>query len=193
MKATRMRRASALASLASVVFLFATIALPYVKLPESAEQTVAQVTVDPPAYQVFGYGIPPVSAGSHVTVTLTGYTPFKVQYSLSPTAGNILLPALASGRAGNGSAVTFIVSAANDYALELTLIAYNGSGFTVRYSGVWSPFNDFNVYTAPAFFLLTASLAATYYFGTRIGKQLNEEQVERELRESASGRSQNDN
>jgi hypothetical protein len=130
---------------------------------------------------LFGYGVPSVPQGSEFNVSLSGYYPRSLVYTLSPTVGNQVLTALALGRVGNQSSYSFGAAAQGTYSLELLIIAYNGTGFTISYSGVWSPFDPLKVYTAPSIFLIMAGLAATYYFGTRIPRQLREEEVEREL------------
>ena len=184
MKATRWRRVSAFALLLSVAFLVATLLLPLLRLPETVQTVEPSSSNSSQSYQVYGYGIPPVNQGTIINVTLSAYKPYTLEYSLSPTIGNKVLAAISLGKVGSSPATSFAATAAGTYSLELTVIAYNGSGFHILYTGVWSPFNDLGVYIAPAVFLVAASLAAFYYFGTRIGRQLNEEQVERELEEA---------
>ncbi len=195
MKATRWRRISRIAAVVSVLFLASTLLLPYVKVPETVQRSVPGFT-PPTGYQVYGFGIPPVAGGTEVDVTISGYKAFDLQYTLSPVEGNIMLPSLAFGRVGNGSDYSFSATAADSYELELTIIAYNGSGFSVHYSGTWSPFDEFKFYVAPAVFLAAASLVAFYYFGTRVGAQLSEEKVERELEQArqkgSTGKSRTD-
>ncbi len=191
MKATRWRRISSIAVVVSVAFLASTLLLPYAKVPEMVQQSVPAFS-PPTGYQVYGFGIPPVAGGTKVDVTISGYQPYDLQYTLSPTEGNKVLPPLAFGRAGNGSDFSFSVTAADSYELELMIIAYNGTGFAVQYGGTWSPFDEFKFYVAPAVFLTAASLAAFYYFGTRISAQLSEEKVERELEQAGSEKSRRD-
>lgn len=182
MRASTMRKLSAVFSVCTAILLVGTLVLPYVKSPQTVEHSASPWTGPPGSYQLYGYGIPPVDKGSSISVVISGYTPEELEYSLTPTMGNLLLPALASGGAGNGSTLSLTVKAQDAYSLELMIIAYNGSGFRVSYSGVWSPFNDLPVYTSPAVFLLAASLVGVYYFGTLIPRQLAEEKVEEELK-----------
>ncbi len=183
MKATTWRGISRVALILSAALLVSTLLLPYVKLPETVQSTVPPFS-PPTGYQVSGFGIPPVVAGTQISVTISGYQARELQYTLSPVEGNRVLPPLAFGQVGNGSDYSFSGTAADSYGLELTIIAYNGSGFTIRYSGTWSPFDPLGVYIAPAVFATAGSLAAFYYFGTRIGRQLAEEKVEEELERS---------
>ncbi len=183
MKATTWRKISRLALILSAALLISTLLLPYIKLPETLQRTVPPFT-PPTGYQVTGFGIPPVVAGTQVSVTISGYQAHDLQYTLSPVEGNRVLPPLAFGEVGNGSDYTFSGTAADSYGLELMIIAYNGSGFSVRYSGTWSPFDPLTVYIAPAVFATAGSAVAFYYFGTRIGRQLAEEKVEEELERS---------
>lgn len=173
----------------SVVVLGATLVLPEVKSPQTVHGTVPTWAATPQqSDQNHGYGIPPVVPGSSVNVTLSGFEPRQLEYSLSPTIGNTVLPAIALGKVGDGPTFSFEETVSQGYSLELTIISYNGSGFTISLSGVWSPYDLLRVYTAPAIFLLTASLLATYYFGTRIPRQLAEEKVEAELEAQGKGR-----
>jgi len=184
LKATQGRWISLLVAVVAAALLVATFTLPGVRLLESAGQTVPYAQGPVPSYQIYGYGIPTVSNGSLVNVTLTGFRPYSLQYTLSPTRGNLMLNAIAGpGSVGNSTTYSFAATAHGTYPLELYIVAYNGSGFTIRYSGTWSPFDFLPVYTSPAVFLIFASLAGVYYFGTRIPRQRNEEKVEAELEE----------
>lgn len=179
MKPTQARKASLVILVASVALLVATLTLPQIKTPQSSESVVPPIP-GYTGYQIYGYGIPPVSEGSQVTVRLSGYTPGDVYLSLSPTEGNSVLPALPCGRPVTADySCSVVVGGA--YSLELSIIAYNGTGYTVTYSGTWALFDFLGVYFAPAVFLIIASLISAYYFGTRIPRQLNEESVEAEL------------
>ena len=169
----------------AALFVASTLILPQVKLPQTAEDSVAPVP-GATGYQIHGYGIPPVQAGTGVTVGFSGYAPGGVVYSLTPTLGSRSITPLAFGRL-LVSNYSFTVTAQDSYPLELAITAYNGSGYTVRYSGVWSPFDFVSVYFIPALFLFVASVAWAYYSGTRIARQLNEEAVERELGETSNG------
>ena len=183
MRATTARKVSAVVAVLSVVLLGATLLLPGVKLPETERQIVPSWVVTPQQnYQIFGYGIPPVATGTSINVTFHGFQPAQLEYSLSPTNGNEVLTPLAFGEVGGGPEYSFAVTAAQSYSLELTIIAHNGTGYSITIAGVWSPFDWLPVYLSPAVFLLAASLTATYYFGTRIPKQLAEEKVEAELK-----------
>lgn len=142
------------------------------------------------SYLIYGYRVPPVSSGSTFQMTITGYKPlnqsleYGLQFSLTPVIGEKTLPAiLGPVSINNESAHSYTAEAQESYSLELEVIAYNGTGFTIAYNGTWSPFDFLPVYTAPAVFLILASLAAAYYFRTQIPKQRNEEEVEAELRE----------
>ena len=184
MKATQGRWISIAVAVMSTVLLVATFILPGIRLPEVAGQTVPYTSGPVPSYQIYGYGIPTVSSGSSVNVTLSGFRPYSLEYTLSPTKGVLLLNAIAGpATVGNASTYSFTATAQATYPLELQIIAYNGSGFTITYGGTWSPFDFLPVYTSPAVFVIFASLAATYYFGTRIPRQRNEEKVEAELEE----------
>ncbi len=188
MKPTSARKASLILLAFGVVLLAATLTLPNFRFPQSAEQVVS-ASPGASGYQIHGFGIPTVTPGTQFTVALSGFESGRLQYSLSPTVGNRVLPALSYGRPTTSN-YTFTVIAADAYSLELSIITYNGTGFTVRYSGVWSPFDFLAVYLAPAVFLIAASLVSFYYFGTRIPRQLNEEAVARELEESRRSTSQ---
>ncbi len=161
--------------------MVATITLPQIRLPQS-ELHVVPAAPSASGYQIYGYGVPTVSDGSLFSVKLSGYTPGLLQYSLTSVAGNSVVAVLSSGRPSTSNS-SFTVVARGGYSLEFSVIAYNGTGYTLEYSGVWSPFDFLAVYFAPAVFLIIASLAAAYYFGTRIPRQLNEEAVEKELEE----------
>ena len=167
----------------STILLVATLALPGVRTPQTAGQTIPASPGSVPNPQIYGYGIPTVSSGSVVIVTLSGFVPYSLQYTLSPTKGDLLETAIAAGGVGNSSVYSFTATARGTSPLELFILDYNGSGFKISYSGTWSPFDFLPVYTSPAIFLILASLAATYYFGTRIPRQRNEEKVEAELEE----------
>jgi hypothetical protein len=181
LKATLARKVSAMILVISVVLLVSTLALPDVKEPEAAQATVPPTPNPPGGYEIYGYGIPPVENGTVISVSLSGFVPGMLQYTLSPTVGNLVLTAIAYGQVGDGPTYNFSATAEGAYSLELMVVAYNGSGFSIRYMGVWSPFDFLLVYTSPAVFILLAGLAGTYYFGTRIPKQLAEEKVQREL------------
>ena len=181
MKATQSRSVSAAVVVLSALLLAATLVLPNVRVPQTVQQSVPPWSTSQQDYQIYGYGIPSVTSGTYISVTLTGFKPYSLQYVLAPTIGNRILQPLAFGEVGSGPNFTFSGTAEGTYSLELTINAYSGSGFGIRYSGVWSPFDFLRVYFAPAVFLLAASLVATYYFGTRIPMQLAEEKVEREL------------
>jgi hypothetical protein len=185
LKATRWRRISASAAVISAVLLVATLTLPGVRTPQSAGETVPYTPgAVSRSYLIYGFGIPTVTNGSQVNVTLSGFRPYSLEYTLSPTNGILLLRAIAGpGIVGNSSVYSFTATAQGTYPLELQIIAYNGSGFTISYSGTWSPFDFLPVYASPAVFLIFASLAGTYYFGTRIPRQRNEEKVDAELEE----------
>lgn len=166
-----------------MVLLAATIVLPNVREPQTVRQTVPPWSNTGQGYEIYGYGIPSVTPGTDIRVNLTGFEPYALEYVLAPTVGTEILQPIAFGKVGGGPNYTFSGTAEGTYPLEMTINAYNGSGFTISYGGVWSPFDLLRVYFSPAVFLLTASLAATYYFGTRIPRQLAEEKVERELAE----------
>ncbi|MDE1858792.1 MAG: hypothetical protein KGI26_06985 [Thaumarchaeota archaeon] len=188
MKATQARKASITLLVASALLLLLTLTLPQYKVPETATQVVPPTANPPGGYMIYGYGIPPVVEGSTISVALSGFGPRLLEYSLAPTQGNLILNPIAFGRVGDGPAENFSAIAGGNYALELSIIAYNGTGFTIAYHGIWSPYDFLVVYISPAVFLVAASLAGTYYFGTRIPRQRNEERVEAELREAkASG------
>ncbi|MDE1853716.1 MAG: hypothetical protein KGI38_08220 [Thaumarchaeota archaeon] len=182
MKPSDWRKVSAASLALSVVFLAATIVLPGVKLPQTVQRTVPAIPTPAPQYQIYGYGIPPVLLGSTINVTLSGFAPKGLEYSLAPTLGSGSTTPLAIGKVGSGQVYSFASIAEESYSLELQIIAYNGSGFSIRYSGVWSPYDVLQVYFIPAIFLVTASAAATYYFNTRVPQQLRDEKVEAELR-----------
>ena len=181
MKPTQSRMVFAAIAVISSVLLASTLVLPNVREPEAAQQTVPPWAIAGQNYDIFGYGIPTVSNGTFISVSLSGFEPQELEYVLSPTAGINVLQPLAIGKVGDGPTLNFTAIAQGDYPLELTIIAYNGSGFKISYSGVWSPFDFLRVYSAPAVFLLLAGIAGTYYFGTRIPRQIAEEKVEREL------------
>jgi hypothetical protein len=183
LKATQGRWISISVAVISTILLVATLTLPGVRTPQTAGQTIPSLPGAVPNPQIYGYGIPTVTSGSLVNVTLTGFVPYSLEYTLSPTKGDLLETAIAVGSVGNSSTYSFTATAQGTYPLELFILDYNGSGFTISYSGTWSPFDFLPVYTSPAIFLIFASLAATYYFGTRIPRQRNEEKVEAELRE----------
>jgi len=183
LKATRGRLVSEVILVASVVLLVATLLLPTMKEPQMVRVEVPPST-DLQGSRVFGYGIPTVDNGSVINATLSGYKPEDVEYYLSPTVGNTVLTALVIGKVGSGPTSSFFVNAHGTYSLELTIIAYNGSGFALSYSATWSPYSTLNVYVTPGVFLVAASLASTYYYGTRIERQHNEERVQKELEES---------
>lgn len=169
--------------MASVVFLVATLLLPTIKEPQTVQAEVAPSS-SVQGSRVFGYGIPTVENGSAINVTLSDFEPQDVEYYLTPTVGNNVLSALALGKVGDTPTSSFVVNAQGTYSLELTIIAYNGSGFALTYSASWSPYSILGVYITPGVFLVAASLASTYYYGTRIERQHNEEKVEKELEES---------
>jgi hypothetical protein len=168
---------------ASALLLAATLVLPGVGEPQVVRQQIPPWQVTEVTYQIHGYGIPTVTPGTVISVTLSGFQPGELEYVLSPVVGNNVLQPLAFGKVGDGPDYNFTGTAQAAYSLEMTIIAYNGSGFNITFSGVWSPFDFLRVYTAPSVFLLTAGLAMTYYFGTRIPRQLAEEKVEAELEE----------
>jgi hypothetical protein len=183
LKPTQSRIVFAAVAVISSFLLASTLVLPNVREPEAAEQTVPPWSIAGQNYDIFGYGIPTVSNGTFISVSLSGFEPEELEYVLSPTAGINVLQPLAIGKVGDGPTFNFTATAQGVYPLELTIIAYNGSGFKISYSGVWSPFDFLRVYSAPAVFLLLAGAAGTYYFGTRIPRQLAEEKVEKELQE----------
>jgi hypothetical protein len=181
MRPSDWRRVSAASLVLSVVFLAATLGLPGVKLPQTVQQTVPATPPPAPEYQIYGYGIPPVLLGSTINVTLSGFNPHGLEYSLAPTLGSVSITPLAIGKVGSGPVYSFASTAEESYSLELQIIAFNGSGFSIRYGGVWSPYDVLQGYITPAIFLVIASAAATYYFNTRIPRQLIDEKVEAEL------------
>ena len=166
---------------ASAALLVLTLTLPTVKEPQLVSRQVPPTVNPPGGYEIHGYGIPPVATASTINVTLSGFEPGHLQYSMAPTEGNLILTPIAFGEAGDAPVFSFSAIAGGNYPLELTIIAYNGSGYSITYSGVWSPFDFLLVYTSPAVFLVASGLAATYYFGTRVPRQLNEEEVQAEL------------
>ena len=180
MKPTGERKVSMAVSVMAVALIVSTVFLPDLKVPQTVDRTIA-VAPGGSGSEIYGFGVPPVSPGTVFNVTLTGFAPASVEYSLSPLQGNRVLPPLAFGKVGNQARDSFQVVVNGSDPLELYLIAYNGTGFEVRYNGVWSPFDFVAVYFAPAVFLLMVGVAAAYYFGTRIPKQRSEEAVEREL------------
>ena len=167
----------------SAVLLASTLVLPDVKGPQTVQQTVPPWDSSSLNNQIFGYGIPPVVQGSVINVTLSGFEPRQINYALFPTVGDVYLQPLAADRVGGGPSYSFAAIAQESYSLELMITAYNGSGYTIRYSGVWASFDFLLVYTTPAVFLFIASIAATYYFGTKIPRQLAEDRVHAELEE----------
>ena len=186
MKPTRARKVSVTILALSLVLLAVTLVFPHIKTPQSFSQTVPQ-SQGFIGYQLHGYGVPAVSAGSTFTVALTGFVPGHLEYSLSPTAGNTVLAALSYGKPYTSN-YSFEAVVPGGNSLELSIIAYNGTGYALTYSGVWSPFDFLATYTFPAVFLVMASFVAAYYFGTRIPRQLNEEAVVRELEETVGPR-----
>jgi hypothetical protein len=183
MKPTGQRKVSVALTVIAVGLIVATIFLPDVKVPQEVDRAVAAAP-GASGSEIYGFGVPAVKGGTVFNVTLSGFAPRSLEYSLSQIQGDRVLPPLAFGKVGNGPSYSFQTLVNGSDTLELYLIAYNGTAFEVKYNGVWSPFDFLLVYFAPAVFLLMVGLAGVYYFGTRIPKQRNEEAVERELEEA---------
>lgn len=188
MRARNARKVSGAIFGVAVALLFATLVLPTLKYPETASGSLPAVPGKTPSYQLVWYNIPPVQPGTLVNVTLSGFNPGSLEVSLSPLVGDSILPALYYVTVGNQSTYSFSTLVTHSYSLQIIVVSYNGTGYTVRYSGVWSPFSDLGVYTAPAVFVIIASGLAAYYYGTRIKREEAEEAVNRELRDEARQR-----
>ncbi|MDV3276943.1 MAG: hypothetical protein LYZ69_00575 [Nitrososphaerales archaeon] len=191
MRATRGREITDVILVASLVFLALTLVLPTVKLPESENHLVTGSHVNGTSYQIEFYDVPPVDAGTQVNIAFTGFAAHGVQFALSPLQGDTLLKALAYGTVGAGENYSFSVVPNMTADLRLLVVSFNGTGYTVQISSIWSPFYDLRVYTAPAVFLILASGVAAYYFRQLVPQQRDEEKVREELhaeaRKSASG------
>jgi hypothetical protein len=185
LRATRGRELSDVIFVASLVFLALTLVLPTVKLPESENYLVSGSHVNGTTYQIEFYDVPPVDAGTQVNVAFSGFAPQSVQFALSPLQGDTLLRALAYGTVGAGENYSFSVVPNITASLRLLAVSFNGTGYNVQISSIWSPFYDLRVYTAPAVFLILASGLAAYYFRQRVPRQKEEERVMAELQAGA--------
>jgi hypothetical protein len=182
MKATRWGLVSKLLLAAGCVFLFLTLVLPLVKLPE------VQTYSHPPNTKsngpdIEGVGIPTVNGGTKVTVSVSGFKPGSLEIDLIPVVGSQFLAALFAGNAGSGPVFGFTVTANGTYSLELLVIAFNGTGYTMQYGATWSPFDPLRVYTAPVVLLIAFSAAGVYYFRIAAKREFEEDRVMREVRD----------
>jgi hypothetical protein len=182
MKATGWGLVSKVLLAASVVFLILAFVLPAVKLPE-VQTYVHQPNPQSTGSDIEGVGIPTVNSGTKVTVSFTGFKPGSLEVDLLPVVGNQFLAALFAGRAGNGSVYGFTVTANGTYSLELLVIAFNGTGYSMQYGATWSPFDPMRVYIAPTVFVIAMSAAGVYYFRIAAQRQSEEERVVKEVEE----------
>jgi hypothetical protein len=187
MKATQWREIFDIVLVASLVLLALTLVLPSVKFPESENYVIPGLQVPSRSSQVEFYDIPPVDAGAEVNVVFTGFQPACVQFALSPVVGDQELKALAYGTVGSGKSYSFSVVTNMTSELRLLALSFNGSGYTLQISSVWSPFYPIRVYTAPAVFLIIASGLGAYYYRQQVPRQRAEEKVEAELRAESEG------
>lgn len=148
----------------SILFLILTLVLPNVKLPQVEEQVVLGTVNANGTYALRWFDIPPVDAGTKVSVQFAGYRPNSIQFALFPLQGDRTLPPLYYGTVESTSSFSFSAFPNETRPLRLMVLSLNGTGYTVQIISVWSPFYWTRVYVAVALFAVMASAAATYYF-----------------------------
>jgi len=161
----RTKKLVAMAALTlSVVFMILTLVLPSVKLPQTEEQIVLGSLNANGTYALRWFDIPPVDAGTKVSVVFGGYRPNSIQFALFPLEGDRTLPPLYYGNVQGTATFSFVAVPNETRPLRLMVLSLNGTGYTLQISSVWSPFYYVRVYMAAALFAIMASAAATYYF-----------------------------
>jgi hypothetical protein len=174
----------ALAAISFAVFI-ATLALPYIKNPQSFIEEGPITPYGNSTYTISGYFIPPVDAGRNISLEVSYYEPNSVLLELSPLQGDAQLPPILYGTPSGASFSGTLVSPATQ-AYRLIIASFNRTVFVVKVSSVWSPFYDSRGYTVPAAFGMMGGIGGAYYFTLKRKKEEIEEQATKQIGTSPS-------
>ena len=152
---------------APLVFALATVALPQVTYPQVAVHDGPELPYGNSTYAISAYYIPTVPEGVPISVQISGYLPGTVVLSFFPSAQSVVNPTgspdIQFDRPLGSTSNDTIVSPASQ-AYGIYVVSYNGTGFRLAVSSVWSPFYVVRIYTFPAMFAVIVTALMVYYF-----------------------------
>lgn len=174
----------------AALFTLMCLVLPEVQTPQTIIMEGPTSPYGAISYTFSGYVVPPVPAGSEISVGIAGYLPNSLALSMFPATGGGLQP---TGPAlidlSNFSSSPFSVSVtapvSGSYAIFIT--SENRTVYVLAIRGVWSLFYVLRGYVFEGFFAAVAGILATYYFRTWEKRKEIEEKAIRDVvsRESA--------
>jgi hypothetical protein len=163
MKASSKARIFSWTLVVGAALVLGTVILPELSVPQQLTLSGQQRPTNETTYQLNGILIPPISKGQEIIIKATGYNPSSVLITLYTQDNNrfgfpilSVLPQTVN--------YTEVGNSPETQAYVLVITSFNGTGYQVTLTSVWSPFYILRSYLAESILVLSIGLAGTYYF-----------------------------